>query len=317
MRLPGIDLLSLGVFVEIVDSGNLSQAARSLNMSRATVSYRLAQLEKSLGAELLRRTPQGNELTDVGERVYQHACAILDESAKLCEAASQDSGSLAGRVTLSLPTGYGHRLVGEWLIEFKKQHPAVVLEVRFENFIDNLIRDGVDIAVSVLSTPPPMLVGRDLGLLRYVVCASREWAEKHTMPYTLDELAQVPVITSGGITGTPLVVATRGDQENEILLHPTLWSRSFPYLRDCIVGGVGVGIVPDYIVEEDVRAGTVVTSMDDYLLTVDRAHMYLLYSPSRYQSRAVRGLIDFLFEKRGLPRPIRGSDQQPRREPYP
>lgn len=64
-----MDLLSLNIFVEIVDSGNLSKAARTLDMSRANVSYHLARLESALGAQLLRRTPQGNELTDVGERI--------------------------------------------------------------------------------------------------------------------------------------------------------------------------------------------------------------------------------------------------------
>ena len=67
-----MDLQALTIFVEIVDGGNFSQAARTLNMSRANVSYHIGQLEKSLGAELLRRTPQGVELTNIGQQVYQH-----------------------------------------------------------------------------------------------------------------------------------------------------------------------------------------------------------------------------------------------------
>src|SRR5690606_15350888 len=150
-----MDLLSLAIFVEIIESGNLSQAGRSLNMSRANVSYHLASLEKSLGVELLRRTPQGNELTSAGERVYQHACTIVNESGLLKEAAKQDAAELIGRVGLSVPTGYGQLVMGNWLIDFKRRYPGVVLDIRLENVLENLVRGGVDVAISVLSKPPP------------------------------------------------------------------------------------------------------------------------------------------------------------------
>ncbi|MFW7340697.1 LysR family transcriptional regulator [Pollutimonas sp. H1-120] len=300
-----MDLSSLTIFVEIVDSGNLSQAARSLNMSRANVSYHLASLEKSLGAELLRRTPQGNELTSAGELIYQHARNIVSESALLKEAVKRDVAELTGRVGLSIPTGYGQLVMGGWLIDFKRLYPGIVLDVRLENVMENLIRDGVDVAISVLSKPPPLLVGRDLGPLRYVVCASSDWARAHTLPSTLQMLSQAPVITTGGITGRAHLSAVANGRESDIRLRPTLLSRSFPYLRECILAGIGLGVVPDYVVDDLVRDGLVVTCMEDFELTMDRSHMYLLYTPHRYQSRAIRTLIDFLSDRLGITRPMR------------
>lgn len=299
--------MSLTIFVEIVDSGNLSRAARSLDMSRANVSYHLAQLERTLGAELLRRTPQGNELTPAGERIYQHACNIVNETAVLKDAIKKDIDELDGRVGVSIPTGYGQLVVGPWLIEFKQKYPGIVLDIRFENFIENLVRDNVDLAISALSKPPPMLVGRDLGSLRYVVCASAEWASANTMPNTVQALCNVPVVTTGGVSGRAQLTLSRNGKEQDVRLHPTLLSRSFPYLRDCILAGVGVGIVPHYVVEDLVENGRVVTSMLDYELTLDHTRLYLLYTPNRYQSRAIRTLIDFLSEKLGLAKPMRVS----------
>lgn len=294
----------MSIFVEIVDAGNLAQAARSLGMSRANVSYHLSQLEKSLGAELLRRTPQGNELTEVGESVYRHAVSILNETAILREAARQGTEGLTGRVGLSVPTGYGHLVMAPWFIEFKRLYPGIVLELRFGNFVENLARDGVDVAVVVMVEPPHSLVVRNLGPLRYVACASQAWARANGMPRTLQELANVPIITTGGITGRAHLTARRGGRESELHLHPTLLSRSFPFLRDGIRAGLGVGIVPDYVVASDIAAGDVVTSLEDYALSLDRSQMYLVYAHSRYQSRAVRTLIDFLLQKCGVPQPI-------------
>ena len=300
-----MDLLSLTIFVEIVDSGNLSRAARSLKMSRANVSYHLTQLERTLGAELLRRTPQGNELTRAGERIYQHACNIVNESAILKDAIKTDIDELTGRIGISIPTGYGQLVVGPWLIEFKQKYPGIVLDIRFENFIENLVRDNVDLAISAMSKPPPMLVGRDLGPLRYVVCASADWAAANSMPTTLQALCKAPILTTGGVSGRAQLSVNRDGKERDVRLHPTLLSRSFPYLRDCILAGVGVGIVPHYVVEDLIETGQVVTSMRDYDLTLDQTRMYLLYTPNRYQSRAIRTLIDFLSDKLGIAKPMR------------
>lgn len=300
-----MNLVSLSIFVTIVDTGNLSQAARALKMSRANVSYHLTQLEKFLDAELLRRTPQGNELTDLGERIYHHAAGIVNESKVLIETAKSGVAELSGKLGISVPTGYGQLVIGPWLIEFKKRYPGITLEIRFDNFVDNLIREGVDVAISVRSAPPPMLVVRNLGPLRYVVCASREWASENAMPSDMLQLASVPVVTTGGITGQAHLKSVCRGHTNELHLHPTLLSRNFPYLRECILAGVGVGIVPDYVVMDLVDTGRVVTSMDDHVLTLDASSMYLLYTPNRYQSRAFKTMIDFLMEKLGIDKPLR------------
>src|SRR5690606_12657105 len=183
-----------------------------------------------------------------------------------------------GKVGISIPTGYGQLVMGPWLIEFKQRYPNIILDVRFDNFVDNLIRDGLDVAVSVMADPPSNLVVRSLGPLNYVVCAATKWADENTMPHTLQALCEVPVLTTGGITGRAHLTALRNGRESEVRLHPTLLSRSFPYLRDCILAGLGVGVVPDYVVDDLVRSEKVVLSMQDHSLTLDRSEMYLVYT---------------------------------------
>ncbi|MEG0002988.1 MAG: LysR family transcriptional regulator [Comamonas sp.] len=305
-----MDLQALTIFVEIVDGGNLAQAARTLNMSRANVSYHVARLEKSLDAELLRRTPQGIELTPMGQQVYEHARNIVHESALMREAvnASANDRQLSGKIGLSAPTGFGQLVMGPWLIEFKKKYPAIILEVRLENFIDNLVKDGVDVAIRVTQEPPPMVVARDLGPVRYALCASAEWAQRHRVPQTLAELRRTPIITSGGVSGRVRMTATQNDHGEEIEFVPTLMSRSYPFVLDCILGGLGLGLVPDYMTHARVQAGEMVSVLADYQFSINRNHMYLMYMPNRYQSRATITFIDFLTDKMGLLRMVRKSD---------
>ena len=293
-----MDLQSLSLFVEIVDAGNLSQAARKLKMTRANLSYHLAQLEKAVGVQLLRRTTRRMEPTEVGLRLYEHGRSICNELAAARETITSLGQELLGRVGISVPSGYGQIVMSNWLIEFKRLYPGIVLDVLFENRADHL-RDEVDISIRVMPEPPLSVIARSLGPMRYVACASRAYVDAHGLPRTLYELRNSPVITSG-VTGRQLrLAAYQGDERQEVLLEPTLISEHFPFLRQGILAGLGVGLVPDYVVQAEVERGEVLLTLQDYHLSIFGGHMYLLYLPNRHQTRAVRTCIDFLLAKAG------------------
>jgi DNA-binding transcriptional LysR family regulator len=291
-----MDPSSLTLLVEILDAGNLSQAARKLRMTRANVSYHLSQLEKDAGVQLVRRTTRRVEPTEVGRRLYEHGQRLRNEMQAARETISTFGQGLQGRVGLSVPSGFGELVMSAWLIEFKQQFPGIVLDVLFENRAD-VLRDEVDIAIRVMAEPPPSLVARDLGSVRYLACASREYAQEHGLPAQLAELATAPVITAGVVGRQLRLRAYQGGEREDVILEPTLISEHFPFLRKGILAGLGVGIVPDYVIKEEVASGAVVTTLDDYRLSIFGTNMYLLYMPDRHQIRAVRTCIDFLLGK--------------------
>jgi DNA-binding transcriptional LysR family regulator len=291
-----MDLPSLTLLVEIIDSGNLSQAARKLRMTRANVSYHLTKLEKAVGVQLVQRTTRRVEPTEIGLRLYEHGRTIRNELMAAQEAVTTLGQGLQGRVGISVPSGYGQIVMGDWLIEFKRLYPGIVLDVLFENRADNL-RDEVDIAIRVVQEPPLSLVARSLGNVRYLACASADYARRHGLPRTLHALRAGPVITAG-VTGRQLrLAAYQGAERHEVLLEPTLISEHFPFLRQGILAGLGVGLVPDYVVQDAIATGEVLTTLDEYRLSIFGTHMYLLYLPNRHQTRAVRTCIDFLLDK--------------------
>ena len=291
-----MDSHALTLLVEIIDSGNLSQAARKLRMSRANVSYHLTQLEKAVGVQLVRRTTRRVEPTEVGMRLYEHGRSIQNEILAARETIATLGQGLQGRVGISVPSGYGQIVMSDWLIEFKRLYPGIVLDVLFENRVDNL-RDEVDIAIRVMQEPPLSLVARSMGTVRFLACASRGFAQQHGLPRTLLELRNAPLITSG-VTGRQLrLSAYQGDERQEMVLEPTMLSEHFPFLRQGVLAGLGVGLVPDYVVQDAIESGEVLTALDDYRLSIFGNHLYLLYLPNRHQTRAVRICIEFLLEK--------------------
>ena len=292
-----MDLQSLTLLVEILDAGNLSEAARRLKMSRANVSYHLNQLERSVGAQLVRRTTRRAEPTEIGLRLYQHGLAIQGELLAARESVTTLGQSLQGRVRLSVPSGYGQLVMSEWLIDFKRQYPGIVLDVLFENRIEDLLRDEVDIAIRVIPEPPQNLVARELGPVRYVACASTAYAEAHPLPTQLDALQGAPVVTAAVIGRQLRISAYQGEERREVVLEPTLISENFLFLRQAILAGLGIGLVPDYVVNDDVRRGDVVTTLDDWRLSIFGTQMYMLYMPNRQHTRATRTFIDFILER--------------------
>ena len=296
---------ALTLLVDIIDAGNLSEAARRLKMTRANVSYHLGQLERAVGLQLVRRTTRRLEPTEAGLRLYQHGLGIQNELAAARESVTALGQSLQGRVRLNAPSGYGQVVLAPWLIEFKLRYPGIVLDVMFENRVEDLLSDEVDIAIRIMSEPPQHLVAREMGPVRYVACASAGYAAKHPLPTQLDALQGAPVVTAA-VIGRQLRVSAYqgqnlGEVRREVILEPTLISENFLFLRQAILAGLGIGLVPDYVVQEDVRRGDVVTTLDDWRLSIFGTQMFMLYMPNRQHTRAIRTFIDFVLERVRLP----------------
>jgi DNA-binding transcriptional LysR family regulator len=290
-----MDLSALTLLVDILDAGSLSEAARRLKTSRANVSYHLTQFERHLGQQLVRRSTRRIAPTEVGLQLYAHGRKIRDELDAARDTVSALGQTLQGRVRLSVPSGYGQLVMAPWLIDFKRTHPGIVLDVAFENRVVDLLRDEVDIAVRVMSEPPDHLVARDMGPVRYVACASRAYAAAHGMPARLEDLCEAPLITSAVVGRELRLAAYLHGERHEVPLSPTLTSENFHFLRDAIQAGVGVGLVPDYVVQSLIDGGEFLTALDEWKLSIFGTRLFMLYMPNRHPTRATATFVDFVL----------------------
>ncbi|AZG16440.1 LysR family transcriptional regulator [Cupriavidus pauculus] len=290
-----MDLGALSLLVDIIDAGNLSRAAVQLGMSRANVSKRLNQFERQLGAELLRRSTRQLEPTELGWQLYEHGRAIRHELMAAQESVQSLGKRLSGTVRLSVPSGFGQHTMSAWFVEFMRLYPAITLNVIFDNDIDDLVKGAVDFAVRVMGEAPSNAVSHSLGDVEYVACATPQLVRETGMPHTLDQFKDLPLITSE-LTGQKLLVAGRaGTAGGQAQIRPRLMSANFFFLRDTILQGLGVGLVPRYMVDRDLAAGTLLQlPLPPQDLAFLRTTMYLLYMPARYQTRAVTTLIAFV-----------------------
>lgn len=293
-----MDVQALGLLVDIIEAGNLSKAAAMLGMSRANVSQRLNRFERELGAQLLRRTTRQLEPTELGMKLYAHGRAVRHEVKAAAEAVSSLGKGLQGMIRLGVPSGYGQLRMSGWLAEFMQRHPEITLHVIFDNDLEELVKGSVDFAVRVMAEPPAHLIARELGPVRYVACATPSFIALHGLPASLEDLKQLPLITSSQTAQRLSMAGVQAGGHQSLRTRPRLISANFHFLCDAIVQGLGVGLVPDYMVQAPMERGEMqVLALKDGDLDFLSTQKFLLYVPSRYQTQAVRTLIDFLVEK--------------------
>lgn len=289
-----MDLNALIWFVEIVDSSSLSSAARKLKVSRSAVSHRLKVLETSLGVQLLRRTTRRIDPTEIGIHLYEHGRAIINEVSAARTAVLSLGTTPRGSVRLSVPTGLGQAVLSPLLIDYKRQNPAVTLEVVFENRIFNLLEDEVDIAIRIISKPPDPLIATDLGAVDWLACGTPAYLEANPAPRTLKDFTHSNIVCSAAMGKKLTIRARRNQERHEIVVNPILRSENFQFLKDAVLAGSGLGMLPYYQVKHEIDQRSLVPVLTEYQFSVFGTKAFMLSVANRYQTMAIRSLTAFL-----------------------
>lgn len=291
-----MDVKVLQVFVAIVDTGSMSQAAARLDMTRSNVSRRIKQLEKDLRVQLLRRTTRKVEPTQVGWSFYEHADRITREMAAL-ESTVEDMGkTLKGHIRVSVPIGLGQMVLGDMLLEFCDAHPGVTLQLTFSNRVQDLVSEDIDVAIRVVPAPPERYVSRELARLDWVVCASPRYIAAKGAPYHHKELPEHDFLALPAGSHRVFLNLVRDRHQYAIELEPKLQCVDMQFLKRGAIAGHGIAILPYYLVREEMKSGALRRVLPDYDADPDvwGRRLCLLTAPNLYPTRAVRVLTDYL-----------------------
>ena len=131
-----------------------------------------------------------------------------------------------------------------------------------------------------------------------VVARAKAYAAARGLPQRPEDLANCPVI-SAAVIGRPLRLSAYygGLPRQHVVLEPTVVSRNYVFLRDAIRAGLGVGIVPDYVVHRDLAAGELLPALTPWRLSIFGRAMYMLYMPNRHHPRAISMMIEFILAR--------------------
>lgn len=291
-----MDLNLVRTLVEIVDAGNLSEAARRRKVTRSHVSKELKALERQVGATLLRRTTRRLAPTDSGLALYEHGLRMLAEVDAARAAIDSLGHTVRGHVRLSIPSGLGEFYLGDRLLEFQQAHPDITLRVLFSNRVPDLIAAEVDLAVRILSEPPPDQVAREVCDIGWGLYAAAAYLTMQPAIVELDDLAVHRILCTPGAERNFRLVLQQGAVRRELRIRPHLESEHFPFLRSAMLAGMGIALLPDYAVADDVRTGRALRVLPSWRAQGLGSRLYILTLQDRHPSHAARVLMEFLRE---------------------
>ncbi|HEX7813639.1 LysR family transcriptional regulator [Dyella sp.] len=184
-----IRLDDVQIFVQTVDAGSFSEAARQLSIAPGLASSAVQRLEKALGARLFMRSTRSMQLSEDGERYLPHARALLGALAQGEQALAQGRGALTGPLRLSVSSDFGRNLLLPWLDDFQHQHPGLSLQLRISDRAADLLRQPLDAAVRYGALADSGLVAMSLAPdNRRALCASPAYLARHGTPSSVEDL---------------------------------------------------------------------------------------------------------------------------------
>jgi DNA-binding transcriptional LysR family regulator len=283
----------MSVFVRVADSGSLSRAARELKLSQPSVSRIIGALEARLGTTLLLRTTRSISLTEAGALYLERTKRLLAEMEET-DQATRGIDSLHGVIRLAMPLMYGTRAIIPALAPFLTRHPDLKVELIMSDTRQNLITDGVDLAIRINVGPleDSTFGARKLAFVERLVIASPAYLSARGTPATPADLSRHDCILQHGSFGGESWRFARDKTTTSVDVQARIWINSAPGVLAATVAGLGVALGTRVMAGEELRTGQVTQLLKPYSL--DPAEVYAVFPAGPRPSAKVRAIVGHL-----------------------
>lgn len=288
-------LKSLTTFVQVVETGGFSTAARRLGLSPTMASAHVQALESELGARLLQRTTRKVSLTEVGQAYYARAARILADLEEADRAACALQTEPRGRLKLHVGT-HLVRFVAPILSDFMARHPDLQVDLTMGERMVDLVEEGFDLAIRATVPADSSLMVRQLSVWRHVPCAAPSYLDAQGTPRTPADLARHNCLRYAFYPyGDEWRFAGPDGQPASVRVKGALRTNSAEALRIAAIQGLGVFLAPGFLVGEDLELGRLVPLLERYK---PAAFAINAIYPTRHQVTAkVRAFLDLAVER--------------------
>ena len=248
----------------IAQLGSFTQAAQRLGVSKAAVSQRVAELERSVGLTLVQRTTRSVRLTEAGQRLVDDTTESFAHIARSVGNVRDLAGQPRGLVRVTAPVALGRQQVAPTLETFFREFPEVRVEIELSDRVANLAQEGFDLAVRHTSAPPDNHVAWKLCDSRTLLVASAGYLRKRGTPAHPADLAGhdcLAYLRAGPAqwlfeqARAPGTRAAREPERVTVAVQGPLRANNSELLRDAVLAGLGIAQLPDFSAAAALRAG--------------------------------------------------------------
>jgi DNA-binding transcriptional LysR family regulator len=284
----------LALFLRVLDSGSISAAARSLDLSVAVASQRLKRLERELGVRLLHRTTRQLSATPEGVALAEQGRVLVDELEALTAGLRQAGSEVTGTLRVTTASMFGQQYISPLIPRFLALHPRVKLSFDLSDETLDLVKAGFDLAIRIGALEDSNLVSRRLATNRRVLCASPKYLRKNGVPKTPADLEQHQCLLLVGGHGRRDIwhLTDRKGIEQAVRVNGRVECNQGGLLREAAVAGLGIAMHSTWHVWQDLRAGRLRIVLPDYPIADTGIHAVTPHR--RLMPPRVRSFIEFL-----------------------
>lgn len=266
---------NLAIFVDVARAGSFSAVARRRGQVASSVSRQIDALEREMGVALFTRSTRALVRTDAGDLLFQRAARILQDLSETRDAVTALEQGVGGRLRIACLPAFGRRHVVPHLGTLYAQYPQLSVELELTERVVDPVLERFDLVIRVGQQADSSLIAQRVAGQRYVACATPDYLRAHGRPLHAEELAHHRLIDRGHST------SMRGWRE---LLEPSHAARAVFAVEcdDCdarrqsVLQGLGIALMPDWSVGEDIGAGRLEELLIDGLRPQAEGGIYLL-----------------------------------------
>ncbi|HVM84609.1 MAG TPA: LysR family transcriptional regulator [Candidatus Binatia bacterium] len=279
-------------FRKVLELGSFSAAARQLGLSKAAVSKQVSELESHLGATLIHRTTRRLHPTDAGQAYFDSSVALLDELETADAAVRHLQSEPAGTLRVSVPSAFGQLCISSLLAEIGRRHPKLTVAVEATDRLVDLVEEGFDAAIRIRAQlPDSTLIAKRIRQIPFLVVASPAYLKANGTPQKPEDLARHNCFIYT-LSNRPFDWPFKG--RRSVKVKGSLHSNHGHLLLEPLRAGLGIAMLPEFLLSADLEAGRVVPILSKFI--GDPLSLYVVYPPSRHSSPKIRALVDLVAE---------------------
>lgn len=289
---------SIRAFTQVVVSGGFAAAARDIGLSRSAVNKLVIALENELGVQLLHRSTRVVTPTETGLAFYDRCVEILASLEEAERSITQLHDEPRGRLRVNAPMSFGTMYLAPALADFLVQYPDLQLQLTLNDRFIDPIEEGFDVTVRIAKLQASAsLIVQHLVSAQRVLCAAPRYLEMNGVPTHPDELRHHSCLHYGQLAIENQWTLMGADGEHTISVKGVLCSNNGEVLTEAAVRGLGITLLPRFIVESELQQGNLQIVLPDY--QPPALSIYVIYPVNRHLSTKIRLLVDFLQQRLG------------------
>lgn len=296
---------AIRTFVSAAELKSFSAAAKALNIETSTVSRHVADLEADLRIALFNRSTRGLTLTEAGRLFYTHAALLLVQWEEARSQTSALNERPAGLLRLSVPSAFGRMHVMPHVEEFLRLHPEISLDITFNDDLQDLIEARIDVSIRIGTLPDSSLQARRLAPQRRLAWASPTWIAENPAAALGGDRADLHILMFSRLHGDGWYARKSGSQDPwaRMPVNYRFSANDSEALLYACRSGAGIGILPDWLVWQDVKEGRLRRVLSEWEFSMHRAEtaVWIVYPRKKIVSSKVRAFIDYLVAQTGSP----------------